>query len=99
MVATGQERAGDLFDPPLMRDRWPGVLLRARALSRILAVNAVHLVQPFGLGVPGLEVVVAQRPRGRQAVGVLDLAEVSRAQPVQRRPVKLGGTADEVMHL
>jgi len=30
---------------------------------------------------------------------VLDLAEVLRPQPVQRRAVHLGGTADEIVHL
>src|SRR5580698_4236284 len=82
-----------------MRDRRPRVLLRAVTFGGIFAVNAVHLVQPLGPGVPGLEIVVAQRPGGRHAVRMLDLAEVPWAQPVQRSPVQLGGAADVVMHL
>src|SRR5262249_20455408 len=39
------------------------------------------------------------RPGGRDAVVVADLAEVLGAQPVERRPVELRRAADEVMDL
>ena len=99
VVPGGRQVVGDLLDARLVGDGGPRVLLRPRALGRILAVAAVHLVQPLGLGVEGLEVVVAERPRRRDAVGVLDLAEVLRAQPVERGAVQLGGPADEVVDL
>jgi hypothetical protein len=62
-------------------------------------MDAVHLVQPLGPGVPGLEIVVAQRPGRRHAVGVFQLAEILGAQPVQRGLVQFRGAADEVVHL
>ena len=99
VVAARCQGLGDLLDPRLVRDGRPRVLLGPVALGGILAVVTVHLVQPLGLGVPGLEVVVAQRPGRRQAVGVLELAEVLGPQPVQRGAVQLGGTADEIVHL
>src|ERR1017187_1992054 len=61
--------------------------------------RTVHLVQPFGLCVPRLEVVIAQRPFRRHAIGVPEAAEVPGAQPVERGPVELRGPADEVVHL
>jgi hypothetical protein len=68
-------------------------------LGGILAVHSVDLVEPLGLGVPRLELVIGQRPGGRDAVGVLELAEVLGPQPVQRGAVELGGAADKVVHL
>ena len=99
VVAGLGQRVGDPLDPRLVRHRRPWILPRRRALGRILAVIAVHLVQPLRLGVPGLELGVADRPGRGDAVDVLDLAEVLRAQPVQRRAVHLGGAADEIVHL
>ena len=69
------------------------------ALGGVLAAVAVHLVQLLGLGVPRLEVVVGQRPRGGDPIHVPQFGEVTRAQPVQRRTVEFGGAADEVVHL
>ncbi len=99
VVAGAGQGIRDLLDPRLVRHRRPRVLLRAVALGGILTVDSVDLVQPFGPAVPRLEVVVAQRPGGRDAVGVLELAEVLGPQPVQRGAVELGGAADEVVHL
>src|SRR5215468_12458750 len=99
VVAAVGEGIGDRLDPRLVRDRRPRVLARAGALGGILAVAAVHLVEPLGLGVPRLEVGVAERPGRGDPVDVPDLAEVLRAQPVQGRAVHLCGPADEVVHL
>ena len=98
-VTGGGQRVGDLLDPRRVRDGGPRVLPGPVALGEILAVRAAYLVEPFGLGVPRLEVVVAQRPGRGQPVDVLDLAEVRRAQPVQRRAVHFGRPAHEVVHL
>lgn len=69
------------------------------ALGGVLAVVAVHLVEPLRPGVPGLEIVVRQRPRRRDAVDVLELLQIPRSQAVQRRAVQLGGAADVVVDL
>jgi len=99
VVAALGQAIGYLLDPALVGDSRPGVGLAPVALGRILARVAVYLIQALGLGVPRLEVVVAQRPGGREPVGMLDFAEVLRPQPVQRRAVQLGGPADEVVDL
>ncbi len=70
-----------------------------RPFRRVLARVAVDLVQPLRLAVPELEVVVADRPRRREAVHVVQLAEVLGPQPVERGAVELGRPAHEVVHL
>jgi hypothetical protein len=57
----------------------------------------VYEVQPLGLGVVGLEDRVAQRPGGRDAAVVADLAEVALPQAEQDRAVELGVAADVVL--
>ncbi len=99
VVAALGQVIGNLLEPGLVGDGGPRVRLAAGAFGGVLAGVAVHLVQPLGLGVPGLEVVVGQRPGRGDPVDVLDLAEVPGAQPVQGRAVQLGGPADEVVHL
>ncbi len=74
-----------------------GALLRR--LGRVLPTCAVHVVELLGLRVVRLELVVGDRPRGRHAVVVAQLAEVLGPQPVQRRAVELRRAADEVVHL
>ena len=99
LVAAVLQVVGQLLDPWLVGDRGPRILPRPVALGGVLAVRPVHLVEPLGLGVPGLELVVAQRPGRRDPVHVLNLAEVRGPQPVQRGAVHLGGPADVVVHL
>ena len=99
VVAGGGQVVGDLLDARFVGDGRPRVLLRPVTLGGVVAVVAVHLVQPLRLRVPGLEVVVAQRPGRRDAVGVLELTEVLRAQPVERGAVQLRRPADEVVDL
>ena len=83
----------------LMADRRPRVWLGQGPFGGVLAVHAVHLVEPLGLGVPGLELVVAERPGRRDPVDVLDLAEVLGPQAVEGGAVELGGAPDEVVDL
>ena len=99
VVAGRRQVVGDPLDAWLVGDGRPGVLLRPVALGRVLAVVAVHLVQPLRLRVPGLELVVAERPGRRDPVDVFDLTEVLRPQPVQRGAVELGRPTDEVVDL
>ena len=62
-------------------------------------MDPVHLVEPLGLGVPGLELVVADRPGRGEPVDVLDLAEVLGPQPVEGCAVHLRGAPDVVVDL
>ena len=87
------------LDPRLVRHRRERVRRRSRWLGRVLAADAVHLVELLGLRVVRLEHVVADRPGGRDPAVVLQLAEVLLAQPVQRGAVELGRAADEVVDL
>jgi hypothetical protein len=59
----------------------------------------VHLVELLGLRVVRLELVVADRPGGGEAVGVGELTEVLGPEPVQRSAVELGRAAHEVVDL
>ena len=60
---------------------------------------AVHQVQVLGLGVVRLEILIADRPRGRDAAVMADLAEVLRPQAEQGRAVELRVSADVVVDL
>ena len=87
------------LDARLVRDGRKGVRRRCRWVGRVLTTCTVHLVELLRLGVVRLHDVVADRPGRRDAVVVLDLAEVALAQPVKGRSVKLGRPADEVVDL
>ena len=93
MVAARLEGVADLLQAGLVADRRPRIGLGPVALGRVLIPGAVHLVEPLGLGVPRLEVVVAERPGRRQPVHVLDLPEVLGPQPVEGGAVELGRAA------
>ena len=98
-MAVGFEIVGELLDARLVRHGREGIGRAGRRLGRVLASRAVHLVELLGLRVVRLHLVVADRPRGRDAVVVAQLAEVLLPEAVQRRAVELGGAADEVVHL
>ena len=66
----------ELLDARLVRDGGERVRRARRRLGRILAARAVHLVELLGQRVVGLELVVGDRPGGRDAVVVPQLAEV-----------------------
>jgi hypothetical protein len=93
------EVVGQLLDARLVRDGGERVRRARRRLGRVLSARAVDVVEALGLGVVGLELVVADRPGGRDAVVVAQLAEVLAAQPVERGAVQLGGAAHEVVDL
>ena len=99
VVAGGGEVVGELLDPGLVRQCRVRVGRARRWLGRILAADAVHVVELLGERVVGLHLVVGDRPGRRDAVVVAQLAEVLVAQAVQRRAVQLGGAAHEVVHL
>ena len=95
----GGEIVGELLHPRFVTYRWERVGRAGGGLRRVLAAGAVHLVELLGLRVVGLELVVADRPGGGQAVGVGELTEVLGAEPVQRSAIELGRAAHEVVDL
>ena len=99
LVAGRREVVVELLDARLVRDRRVRERARARRLGGVLAGLAVDEVEPLGLGVVGLEVGVVDRPRGRDAAVVLDLAEVALAQAEEDRAVDLRVAADEVLRV
>ena len=99
VIAGRGQVIGELLDARLVGDRGVRVGRAGRRVGRILAPRAVHLVHRLGGGVVRLHVLVGDGPGRRQAVMVVQFAEVLLAHPVQRGPVQLGGAADEVMHL
>lgn len=78
-----------------------GVWVRAagQALGGVFAVPSVHEIELLGLGVVRLQVLVADRPGGGDAVVVAQLAEVLGAQSEERGAVELGVAADVVVDL
>ena len=99
VISTLLEVVGQLLDPRLVRHGRPRILLAPVPLGRVLTVVAVHLVEPFGFRVVRLEVVVGQRPGGRDPVDMPEITEVPGPEPVQRRAVHLRRAPDEVVHL
>ena len=95
----GREVVGELLDPRLVADRRERVGRRGRRLGRVLPARAVDLVALLGERVVRLELVVGDRPRRRDPVVVGQLAEVLRAQPVERGAVELRRAADVVVDL
>ena len=85
------------LDPWLVADGRVRERARARRLCRVLATLAVDEVEPLGLVVVGLEVVVGERPGRRDAAVVADLAEVALAEPEEDRAVELRLAADVVV--
>ena len=99
VIAAPLQITEELLDARLVRHRGPGVLLAPSTFGRVFTMVAVHLVEPLGLRVVRLEIVVRQWPGRGQSVDVLQVAEVLGTEPVQRSPVHLRRTADEVVHL
>jgi hypothetical protein len=99
VVAGGLEVVGELLDPRLVGDRRERIRRTGRWLGRVLAARAMYLVELLGLGVVRLDLVVGDRPGGRDAIVVAKLAEILGAQAVERRSVELGRATDEVVHL
>ena len=86
-----------LLDPRFVHDGRERELAAAGSVGRVLALPAVHGVHLLGLRVPRLEVVVPERPCGRDATVVGDLPEVLGPQAEQRRTVELGVATDVVV--
>src|ERR1700722_8523033 len=65
----------------------------------VLATCAVHFIQSLGLRVVGLHLLIADRPRGGDAVMVVHLAEILAAHAIQGGAVQLGRAAHVVVNL
>ncbi len=85
--------------PRLVGQRRERVLGAGERFGGVLAPNAMDAVQPLRAGVVRLQVVVADRPCGRDAVVVTNGAEVLAAHAVERGAVELGRAAHEVVDL
>ena len=99
VIAGAGQVVGELLDPRLVRDGRERIRRARMRFGRILAAGAVHLVQLLGPRVVRLEHVVGDRPGGRDAVVMVELAEVLFPQAVERCAVELRRPADEVVHL
>jgi len=65
------------------------VRLARRRLRGVDAVLAVDLVEVLRLAIVGLELLVAERPGGRDAAVMAQLTEVLPAQPQEGRAIDL----------
>ena len=97
MVADLLERVAERLDTRLVAHRRMRVGGARPRFGRVDPALAVHVEELLGARVVGLEHVVGERPGGRDAVGVDDLAEVLGAQPEQRPAVDLAVAADEIV--
>src|SRR5437879_7313207 len=75
------EAVGELLDARFVTDRRVAVRGGRGRLRGIRPAPPVHVIQVFGLRVIRFEVLVAERPRGRDPPVVADLAELFPAQP------------------
>src|SRR5271157_4752464 len=91
------EVVGQLLNARLMTDGGPGIGSVGRRFGRILSAVPMHLIEILGLGVVRLQIVVADRPGGRDTAVVAQFAEIFLAQPEQSSTVKLGVAADVVI--
>ena len=91
------EVIGELLDARLVRHRRVRKRPGPRRLGRVLARLPVHEIELLRLCVVGLEILIGDRPRRREAAVVVNLAEVPLTQAEQDRSVELGVAADEVL--
>jgi hypothetical protein len=75
-----------------MRSRGVGIRRAGGRLGGIFASGAVDLVEPFGLRVVGLHVIIADKPRRRHALVMPNDAEILLSQSIERGTVHLGRT-------
>ena len=87
----------ELLDPRLVGDSRERILTAGWPLRRVLAVVAVDLIEVLGTRVPGLELVVRDRPGRRDPVVVAKLTEILGSEPVQGGAVELGLAPDVVV--
>jgi hypothetical protein len=97
LVAGADEVVVELLDPRLVADRRIGVRPGGGRLGRILPALAVDEVEALRLVVVGREVLVRERPRGRDAGVVANLAEVPFAEPEEDGAVHLRLATDVVV--
>src|SRR5207247_9962594 len=79
--------------------RWMVVRGAGGRVRRIGAALAVHVVELLGTRVVRLQVLVGDRPRGRDPAVMLDLPEVLAPQPEERGAVELRVAADIVVRV
>src|SRR6516162_5376700 len=86
-----------LLDARFVRYRRERIGRARRRLGRVFAARTMHVVHLLGPGVVGLHVFVGNGPGRRDAVVVLELAEVLLAQTVERLTIHLRGATDKVV--
>ena len=94
-----REIVAELLDARLVADRGEQVVAARAGLGRIFTAIPVHLVEMLGLGVVRLEIAVGDRPCRRETAVMANLAEVTFAQPEQRRSIKFRVAAHVVVRV
>ena len=97
LVAGARQIVVELLDARLVRDGRVRIGRAGGRIDGVLAARAVNLIEVLRPHVVGLHVGVGDRPGGREAVVVPQLAEVALAQAVERGAVHLGRAAHEVV--
>jgi hypothetical protein len=99
MESQAEEVIVELLDPRLVSDGGVGEVAAPRPVGRIFAGRPVHVVKALGFQVPGLKVLIRERPRGRDATVVSDLPEILGSKSEQRGTLKLGVASHVVVLL
>ena len=89
LTSTGNRR--------LVGHRREGVGNGMVRLGRVLAQRAANLEELLGLGIPGLELVIGDRPRRRDAAEMLHLGKVFLAVADEHRAVEFRVAADIII--
>ena len=91
------QAVGNFLNARFVADRRKRIRSAGRRIGGIIAALAVDMVELLRLRVIRFEILVADRPVGRHAVGGAVSSEILLTQPEQRRAIHLGRAADEVM--
>ena len=84
-------------DRRFVGDRRMRIGRRMRGLGRIVAERAAHLIERLGAAVPGLHLLVGERPARRRAFRELGGGEILRPIADQDRAVELRVAADVIV--
>ncbi len=97
MMADPLQAVDQGLDARLVAHGRIGIGRAGPGLRRVRTPQAVHMEEPLGLGVIGLEDIIADRPGGGHALLVNQLAEVLLAQAIERTAVDLAVAPDHMV--
>ena len=80
VIASLLQVVVQFLDTRLMRDRWEQIGRTGRRLGGVGVAPSMDLIEMFGLGIVGLQVVIGDRPGRRNPVVVVEFSKILLAQ-------------------